>query len=123
MKVRISKHDTACVVVGCYDEFDNYREITHENLKLKTLPKVITRNVDLSHDITLHIVPGIEVRAFAKSRKDIETCLEIEGDRNYFKTMLDVFSKHNKSVNGEYIYTTYEFEERRRVRALPPIEL
>jgi hypothetical protein len=123
MKVRINKHDTACVVVGYYDGTGEYREELLENVILRKMDKSIARNVDLSHDITLHIVPGIEVRAFAKSRKDIETCLEIEGDRNYFKTMLDVFSKHNKSVNGEYIYTTYEFEERRRACALPPLEL
>ena len=117
MKARINKYDTACMVVGYYDEAGEYREEIFENVSLKKLHKSIAKNVYLSHDLTLHVVPGIEVRAFAKSRKDIETCLEVEGDQNHFKTMLDVFSKHNQSVNGEYIYTTYEFEERRRALA------
>ena len=123
MKVRINKYNKACMLVGYYDGTGEYREELRENVILRKMDKSITRNVDLSHDITLHVVPGIEIRAFTKSRKDIETCIEVEGDRNYFKAMLDAFSKHNKSVNGEYIYTAYDFEERRRVRALPPIEL
>lgn len=51
------------------------------------------------------------MRVFAKRRKDIEACREIEGDQNYFKNVFDAFSKHNKSVNGEYIYTTFDLEE------------
>lgn len=114
MKVRINKYDTACMMVGCYDEAGKYREEIFENVDLKKMDRSITRNVYLSHDITLHVVPGIEVRVFAKSRKDIETCVEIEGNPNHFKQTFDCFSKYNKSVNGEYIYTTFELEERRR---------
>ena len=113
MRVRINKYDTACMVVGCYDETGEYREEMFENVDLKKMDKSITKNVYLSHDITLHVVPGIEVRVFAKSRKDIEACVEIEGDPDHFRKTLDCFSKYNKSVNGEYIYTTFELEERR----------
>ena len=122
MKVRINKFDTACMVVGCYDETGEYREEMFEDVNLNKLNKSIAKNVFLAQDITLHIVPGKEVRVFAKSRKDIETCLEIEGDLNHFKRLLEVFSKHNKSVNGEYIYTTYGFEERRKALALKSIQ-
>lgn len=114
MKVRINKYDTACMVVGYYDETGEYREEMFENVDLKKMDKSITRNVYLSHDITIHVAPGSEVRVFAKCRKDIETCLEIEGSLNHFKEMLDCFSKYNKSVNGEYIYTTFELEERKK---------
>ena len=122
MKVRINKFDTACMVVGYYDETGEYREEMFEDVNLHKLSKSLAKNVFLAQDITLHVVPGKEVRVFAKSRKDIETCLEVEGDQNHFKTMLDVFSKHNQSVNGEYIYTTYEFEERRRALAVARAE-
>ena len=118
MKVRINKFDTACMVIGYYDETGEYREEMFEDINIHKLSKSIAKNVFLAQDITLHIVPGKEVRAFAKSRKDIETCLEIEGEPNHFKRLLEVFSKRNKSVIGEYIYTTYRFEERRKALAL-----
>ena len=111
MKVRINKYDTACMVVGYYSLDGEYHEEIFEKVELKKMDKSIARNVYLSHDITLHVVPGMEVRVFAKRRKDIEACREIEGDQNYFKNVFDAFSKYNKSVNGEYIYTTFDLEE------------
>ena len=122
MKVRINKYDTACMMVGYYNEAGEYREEIFENVDLKKMDRSITRNVYLSHDITLHVVPGIEVRVFAKSRKDIESCVEIEGDPDHFRKALDCFSKYNKPVNGEYIYTTFELEERRRDLAISHLD-
>ena len=119
MKVRINKFDTVCMVVGYYDAAGEYREEKFEDVNLEKIRKSIAKNVFLKHDISLHVVPGREMRVFAKNSKDIETCLEIEGDQNYFKNLFDAFSKHNESVNGEYIYTTFDFEERRRVLAEP----
>ena len=110
MKARINKYNKACMLVGYYNQDGEYREEMFEEVDLKTMDKSITRNVCLSHDITLHVVPGVEVRVFAKSRKDIEMYFEIKGDTNSFKEMFDCFSKHNKSVNGEYIYTTFDLE-------------
>ena len=122
MKARINRYDKACVLVGYYNLAGEYSEEVFEEVDLKTMDKSITRNVYLSHDITLHVVPGVEVRVFAKSRKDIEMYFEIEGDTNRFKEMFDCFSKHNKSVNGEYIYTTFDLEEIRKELVLSPIE-
>lgn len=122
MKARINRYDKACVLIGYYNLAGEYCEEVFEEVDLKTMDKSITRNVYLSHDITLHVVPGVEVRVFAKSRKDIEMYFEIEGDANRFKEMFDCFSKHNKSVNGEYIYTTFDLEEIRKELALSPIE-
>ena len=121
MKARINKYDKACILVGYYNTDGAYHEEIFEEVDLKKMHKSITRNVYLSHDITIHVVPGVEVRVFAKNRKDIETCLEIEGDPNHFKNTFDCFSKYNKAVNNEYIYTTFELEERRRDLALPSI--
>ena len=123
MKARINKHDKACMVVGYYNRGGEYHEEVFEEVDLKKIDKSIARHVYLSHDITMHVVPGTEIRVFAKSRKDIETCLEIEGDPIHFKETFDCFSKYNKSVNGEYIYTTFELEERRKALTLPPLEL
>ena len=121
MKTRINRYDTVCMVVGYYDEEGGYREGMLENVNLKKIDKSITDNISLTHDITIHVVPSIEIRVFAKNRKDIETCLEIEGNPDHFKMLLDYFSKHDKSVNGEYIYTTFDLEERRKVLAHSPI--
>ena len=121
MKAKNNKYDTVCMVVGYYDEEGGYREGMLENVNLKKIDKSIADNISLTHDITIHVVPGIEIRVFAKNRKDIETCLEIEGDPDHFKVLLDCFSKHNKSVNGEYICTTFDLEERRKELALSPI--
>ena len=59
MKARINKYDTACMVVGYYDEAGEYREEMFENVSLKKLHKSIAKNVYLSHYLTLHVVPGI----------------------------------------------------------------
>lgn len=122
MKVKINRCDNACMLVGYYNQDGEYCEEVFEEVDLEKMHKSITRNVYLCHDITMHVVPGVEVRVFAKNRKDIETCLEIEGDPNHFKTLLDCFSKHNKSDNGEYIHTTFELEERRKELAHSPVK-
>lgn len=114
MKVRNNKYKTACMLLGYYDESNKYCETIYENLELKSLDNSITRHIYLNHDITMHVVPGVEIRVFAKNRKDIDTLYEIEGNLNHFNRTLDAFSKHNTAVNNEYIYTTFELEERRR---------
>jgi hypothetical protein len=118
MKTIINKFKKACVLLGYYNQDKEYCEEIFEEIDLKKMHRSITRNVYLSHDITMHIVPGIEIRVFAKSRKDIETYLEIKGDANVIKGLFDCFSKYNKSFNGEYIYTTFELEEIRREKSL-----
>lgn len=109
----MNKYNTISMLAGYYDEKGKYSEVTCKNYKLKKLGKSITRNIDLQHDITIQVVPGVEVRVFAKSLKDIKACLEITGDSYYFKSMLDSFSVYHKSDNGEYIYTSYDLEELR----------
>ena len=116
------RHDRACIVIGYYEENGNYRETIHENVKLKMLDTSITKNVYLSNDITMHIACGKEVRVFAKTLKDIEELLEIEGSPNHIKEIFDCFSEYNKSVNNDYIYTTFNLEELRREKLLPTIQ-
>ena len=111
----MNKYNTISMLAGYYDEKGNYSEVSCKNYKLKKLDKSITRNIDLQHDITIQVVPGVEVRVFAKSLKDIKACLEITGDTYYFKRMLDCFSMYNKSDNGEYIHTSYDLEELREI--------
>ena len=123
MKALIKKQKTTSVLLGYYDENGNYIETTCEKLELKDLDKSITRNIYLNHDITVHVVPSVEVRVFAKSLKDIEKCLEIKEDPDYFKAIFDAFSEYSKSVNGEYIYTTFELEELIKEKMLPTYEL
>lgn len=122
MKTICNSPKTTCVLIGYYDEYDNYREITRENIKLKTLPKVIAIDVYLDHDITMHISPGKEIRVFAKSMKDIETYLEIENTPNFVEQMLKDWSEYN-APSDDYIWTTFDFDELRERKALPPIEL
>ena len=111
MKNITKKITRVCMVVGYYDENSHYRELTYDNMRLRDIHKSIRRNIDQDHDITLHVVPGIEVRVFAKSSKDIEEFLGIKKNPDYCKGMLDAWSKYNRSENGEYIYTTFDLEE------------
>ena len=113
MKNITKKITRVCMRVGYYDESGHYRELTYDDMRLKDIHKSIRRNIDQDHDITLHVVPGIEVRVFAKSSKDIEEFLGIKKNPDYFKGMLDAWSKYNRSENGEYIYTTFDLEEER----------
>ena len=124
MKARNKRYDTTCMVLGYYDYGDGgeYHELVSENFELSKLDKSIKKHIYLNHDITIHVVPGVEIRAFAKSLKDIQTYLEVEGDFDHFKTTLDCFSEYNKSVNGEYIYTTIDIEELKRVLELDSME-
>ena len=122
MKALINKQKTTSALVGYYDENGSYHEMTYEKLELKDLDRSITRNVYLDHDITVHVAPSVEVRVFAKNLKDIEKCLEIKEDPEYFKAIFDAFSKYNRSVNGEYIYTTFELEELIKEKTLPTYE-
>ena len=78
--------------------------------------------------LVVDLVPEVEVRGgtirklaaattlkrgtiLAKSSKDIEEFLGIKKNPDYFKGMLDAWSKYNRSENGEYIYTTFDLEE------------
>lgn len=125
MKARIKKYDTTCMLLGYYDcgKKGEYHEIISENLELCKLDKSIKKHIYLNHDITIHVVPGVEIRAFAKSLNDIQTYLEVSGDSDHFKGVLDCFSEHNKSSNGEYIYTTINNEELKRTIELDSVEL
>ena len=127
MKARInqtyySKYTTVCVLVGHYDENGNYCEMVFENMKLKDIHQDITKNIDLNHDITIHVAPGIEVRVFAKSMKNIETYLDIENDPEGMKSMLDCWSKYNKP-STDYVYATIDLEEWKELKKLPPMDL
>lgn len=122
MKAIINRHKIACVLIGYYDENENYREVTNNNLELKKLPKRIAKNVYLNHDITIHISPGIAISVFAKCMKDIETYLEIENNPNCLEDMLKCCSKYN-SPSDDYIWTTIDLEQRRKLASLPPLNL
>lgn len=125
MKARIKKYDTTCMLLGYYDygKEGQYHESVNENFELYKLDKSIKKHIYLNHDITIHVVPGVEIRAFAKSLKDIERYLEVDGNPDHFKIVLDYFSKYNRSSNGEYIYTTIDIEELKRAMELDSMEL
>lgn len=124
MKAINKRYDRTCMVLGYYDYGDGgeYRELVSENFELSKLDKSIKKHIYLNHDITIHIVPGVEIRVFAKNLKDIQTYLEVSKNLDDFKTMLDCFSEYNKSVNGEYIYTTIDIEEFKREIELDSME-
>ena len=113
-----NKHTHVCMRVGYYDENGQYSEVTYENLKVNDIHKSIRRSIYLDHDITLHVVPGIEVRMFAKCLKDIETLLEINRKPDFMKGVFDTWSKYNQSQNGEFIWTTIDLEEEKELMKL-----
>ncbi len=109
MKVRINKYNKACMLVGYYNKDGEYCEEVFEEVDLKEIHKSVSYTVCRSHDIAMYVVPRIEVRVFAKNRKDIERCLEIEGNPNHFKETFDFFSKYCEPVDGAYLHTTLDF--------------
>ena len=115
MKNVIKRNTRICMRVGYYDENGIYNEETYDGIGLKEIHKSNRRNIYLDHDITLHVVPGIEARMFAMSLKDIETLLEINNNSDFIKGMLDAWSQYNQSENGEYIYTTIDLEKEREL--------
>ena len=122
MKARINKYNKACMLVGYYNQDREYREEIFEEVDLKKMHKSISHTICLSNDINIYVFPRIEVRVFAKNRKDIERCLEINGDPSYFKKTLDCFSKHCEPVDGAYLYSTFDLEQIIKELAIPPVE-
>ena len=103
-----AKNKQVCILLGYYDEKGNYCETVFENAPLDELEESITENIDLNHDLTIQIVPGIEVRTFAKSINDLNRYTNKHPE--WIKETFDAFSKYNKSQNGEYIHTSFDIE-------------
>lgn len=114
-KYKKSKNKQAVYsVAGFYDVVGGYHEIGSE-LEFKTIPKSISKNINMYHDITIQVAPRDEIRVFAKSKEAIDELLKIENDPKYFKGLFDCFSKYNERSN-DYIVTTFDLEERKNNR-------
>ena len=98
-----------CVLVGWYDEHDNYTETICENIVIKDIDKSISRNIDLKHDMTIHIVPQEEIAVFARTMKVLNEYIERENNTGGVKKLLDAFGKNPKG-NGAYIYTSFDLD-------------
>lgn len=105
---------TVYALTGVYDLVGGYHEIGAD-VNFNEIPKYISKNICLNEDITIHIAPKIEVRVFAKSKKIIDEFLNVEKNPNFIKEIFDCFSKHN-GPSKEYIWTTFDLEERRKIR-------
>ena len=112
VNINFKSNTKICVLVGYYDEYDEYQELIKENMAIKELPNPIRKNIDFNQDITIHVAPKEEIRVFAKSLNDIERYRSASGDCNNIKEMFDALSKHNGPYfNGDYICTTVDIEE------------
>lgn len=109
---KLNRYTTVCTVIGYYDENTEYKERTLEDLPIKELPKRVSKNIYLNHDVTVQIAPKKEIRVFAKNMEEIEKFRFLCNEDNYIKGMFDSFSKHNGPyMNGDYIWTTVDIEE------------
>ena len=116
-----SKYTNVCALVGHYDDNGNYVETIFENIKLKDMHEFITENIYLDHDITVHVAPKTEVRVFAKNMNDIHTYCETIDDRDARRYLLESFVICTEPT-AQYIWTTIDFEEYKKLLALLPIE-
>jgi hypothetical protein len=115
-----NKPSTVCILVGYYGEKANYCEEVFEDINLNDLPSDITSNIDLNHDVSLQIVPGDEIRVFAKNMDTIKSSLEIINEPDGMKFLLDWFSE--SSQHSDYcICGTQDLEKFKRQRMLSPI--
>ena len=107
--IKLNSNKKICVLVGWYDEHDNYTESTRENIAIKDIDKSISRNIDLKHDITIHIAPQEEIAVFARTMKVLNEYIERENNTGGVKRLLDAFGKNPKG-NGDYIYTSFDLD-------------
>lgn len=107
--IKFNINTKICVLVGWYDEHGNYTESTRENIAIKDIDKSISRNIDLKHDITIHIAPQEEIAVFARTVKVLNEYIERENSTGGVKSLLDAFGKNPKG-NGDYIYTSFDLD-------------
>lgn len=97
-------------IVGYYDNENNYREDSFEELKLKDIDPFISENIYLDKDITVQVAPRVEVRVFARKKESIDEFLRLENNQDYVRAIFDVFSEHNGPTT-DYIYTTINLKD------------
>ena len=107
--IKLNSNKKISVLVGWYDEHGNYTESTRENIAIKDIDKSISRNIDLKHDITIHIAPQEEIAVFASTMKALNKYIEQENRTGGVKGLLDAFGKNPKG-NGDYIYTSFNLD-------------
>jgi ribonuclease BN (tRNA processing enzyme) len=84
-------------------------EKIRENIALKDIDKSISKNIDLKHDITIHIAPREEIAVFARTMKALNKYIEQEENTGGVRGLLDAFGKNPKG-NGDYIYTSFNLD-------------
>ena len=116
MRNQINNNTKFYAVVGYYtNNGAAYIEEAFEDCSIKDLHKDISKNIYLDQDLTIHVAPSIEVRAFARNKEVFDELFAIVKDRDYLKNMLDCFSKHN-GPSSDYIWTTIDLEEERQIQ-------
>ena len=107
--IKLNSNKKIFALVGWYDEHGNYTESTRENIAIKDIDKSISRNINLKHDITIHIAPQEEIAVFARTMKVLNEYIERENNTGGAKRLLDAFGKNPKG-NGDYIYTSFNLD-------------
>ena len=107
--IKLNSNKKICALVGWYDEQGAYIEKIIENIAIRDIDISISRNIDLKHDITIHIAPQEEIAVFARTMKVLNEYLGREDDTGGVKGLLDAFGKNPKG-NGDYIYTSFNLD-------------
>jgi hypothetical protein len=107
--IKLNSNKKICALVGWYDEHGDYVEKIRENIALKDIDKSISKNIDLKHDITIHIAPREEIAVFARTMKALNEYIEQEENTGGVRGLLDAFGKNPKG-NGDYIYTSFNLD-------------
>ena len=111
----MKKSTKVYAVVGPYDANGNYEVAISKYYLLKDIPNSISKHIYLDRDLSIHVAPSIEVRAFARSKEVFDELFAIVKDQDYFKNMLDCFSEYH-GPSKDYIWTTVDLEEERQIQ-------
>jgi hypothetical protein len=107
--IKLKSNKKICAMVGWYDEHGDYTEMVSENIALKDIDESVARNIDLKHDITIHIAPQEEIAVFARTMKVLNEYIERENNTGGVRRLLDAFGMNPKG-NGDYIYTSFNLD-------------
>lgn len=97
-----------CTVLGYYDQTGQYHEHCVDKVVLDNLPEDVIREVSAEHDITIQILPKVDIVVFAKNAKVMAKYLD-SLEENYIEGMLAAFSKYNDPDGGR-IWATYDLD-------------
>ena len=117
MKVKVKKNQnstrtTFCVVNGHFDEHGEYNENYYQSIPLSRLPKEAKCILREGYDVTVRILPGLEITYFFKDWNTADQYLTMmEAGSELFELTLHAFSAQEFTDLDEPIWSPINLED------------